>query len=49
MKKFIYTILLLSVSLSIYAQKSDDVEEVEVKGKVLYVDQVNSLKPPFQF
>ena len=29
-----------------FAQNSDDVEEVEVKGKVLYVDQVNSLKPP---
>ena len=33
-------------SLSIFSQNSDDVEEVKVKGKVLYVDQVNSLKPP---
>ena len=46
MKKFIYTTLFLLGSLSIFAQNSDDVEEVEVKGKVLYVDQVNSLKPP---
>ncbi len=46
MKKFIYTTLFLLGSLSILAQNSDDVEEVEVKGKVLYVDQVNSLKPP---
>ena len=33
-------------SFSAYAQNNDDIEEVEVKGKVLYVDQVNSLKPP---
>ena len=46
MKKFIYTALFLLGALSIFAQNSDDVEEVEVKGKVLYVDQVNSLKPP---
>ena len=46
MKKFIYATLFLLGSLSIFAQNSDDVEEVEVKGKVLYVDQVNSLKPP---
>ena len=46
MKKFIYTTLFLLGSLSMFAQNSDDVEEVEVKGKVLYVDQVNSLKPP---
>ena len=46
MKKFIYTTLFLLGSLSTFAQNSDDVEEVEVKGKVLYVDQVNSLKPP---
>ena len=45
MKKIIYSALLLIGSLSVFAQ-SDDVEEVEVKGKVLYVDQVNSLKPP---
>ena len=31
-------------SFSVLAQNS--IEEVEVKGKVLYVDQVNSLKPP---
>ena len=42
MKKFIYiTILLLTTSV-IFAQD----EELEVKGKVLYKDQVNSLKPP---
>ncbi len=46
MKKFIYTALFLLGSLCTFAQNSDDVEEVEVKGKVLYVDQVNSLKPP---
>ena len=46
MKKFIYTTLFLLGSLCAFAQNSDDVEEVEVKGKVLYVDQVNSLKPP---
>ena len=46
MKKFIYTALFLLGALSIFAQNSDDVEEVEVKGKVLYIDQVNSLKPP---
>ena len=42
MKKFIYiTILLLTTSV-IFAQD----EDLEVKGKVLYKDQVNSLKPP---
>ena len=46
MKKIIYTTLFLLGSLSVFAQNSDDIEEVEVKGKVLYVDQVNSLKPP---
>ena len=46
MKKFIYSALFLIGSLSVFAQNNDDVEEVEVKGKVLYVDQVNSLKPP---
>ena len=46
MKKFIYTALFLIGSISIFAQNNDDVEEVEVKGKVLYVDQVNSLTPP---
>ena len=46
MKKFIYITLFLLGSLCTFAQNSDDVEEVEVKGKVLYVDQVNSLKPP---
>ena len=46
MKKFIYTALFLLGAISLFAQNSDDVEEVEVKGKVLYVDQVNSLKPP---
>ena len=46
MKKYIYSALLLIGSFGVVAQNSDDVEEVEVKGKVLYVDQVNSLKPP---
>ena len=46
MKKFIFNSLFLLGSLCTFAQNSDDVEEVEVKGKVLYVDQVNSLKPP---
>ena len=46
MKIFFYIVLFLLGSLSIFAQNSDDVEEVKVKGKVLYVDQVNSLKPP---
>jgi len=46
MRKFVYTALFLLGALSIFAQNSDYVEEVEVKGKVLYVDQVNSLKPP---
>ena len=46
MKKFIYTAFFLLGAISLFAQNTDDVEEVEVKGKVLYVDQVNSLKPP---
>ena len=46
MKKYIYATLFLIGSFSAYAQNNDDIEEVEVKGKVLYVDQVNSLKPP---
>ena len=46
MKKYIYTTLFLLGSFSAYAQNNNDIEEVEVKGKVLYVDQVNSLKPP---
>ena len=46
MEKYIYATLFLLGSFSAYAQNNDDIEEVEVKGKVLYVDQVNSLKPP---
>ena len=46
MKKFIYTAFFLLGAISLFAQNTDDVEQVEVKGKVLYVDQVNSLKPP---
>ena len=46
MKKFIYTAFILLGAISLFAQNTDNVEEVEVKGKVLYVDQVNSLKPP---
>ncbi len=44
MKKIIYTTIFLLSSFSVLAQNS--IEEVKVKGKVLYVDQVNSLKPP---
>ena len=46
MKKYIYATLFLLGSFSAFAQNNDDIEEVEVKGIVLYVDQVNSLKPP---
>ena len=46
MKKIIYTALFLLGSFSVFTQNSNDIEEVEVKGKVLYIDQVNSLKPP---
>ena len=46
MNKFIYAILFLIGSFSAYAQNNDDIEEVEVKGKDLYVDLVNSLNPP---
>ena len=42
MKKFIYSIaLVLSIS-PVFAQD----EELQVKGKILFKDQVNSLKPP---
>ena len=42
MKKFIYFIaLVLSIS-PLFAQD----EELQVKGKILFKDQVNSLKPP---
>ena len=41
MKKYIYSALLLIGSFGVIAQNSDDVEEVEVKGKVLYVDPVS--------
>ena len=42
MKKFIYFIaLVLSIS-PVFAQD----EELQVKGKILFKDQVNSLKPP---
>ena len=42
MKKIIFLFALVFTTLAIYAQD----EELEVKGNVLYKDQVNSLKPP---
>jgi catecholate siderophore receptor len=42
MKKFIYIIAMVVSTSAIFAQD----EQLEVKGKVLYKDQVNSLKPP---
>ena len=42
MKKFIYLIALVISTSAIFGQD----EELEVKGNVLYKDQVNSLKPP---
>ena len=42
MKKFIYLIALVVSTSAIFGQD----EELEVKGNVLFKDQVNSLKPP---
>ena len=42
MKKFIYIFALVFTTSAIFTQD----EELEVKGKVLFKDQVNSLKPP---
>ena len=42
MKKFIYLIALVISTSAIFTQD----EELEVKGKVLQKDQVNSLQPP---
>jgi catecholate siderophore receptor len=42
MKKFIYIIALVISTMVIFGQD----EQLEVKGKVLFKDQVNSLKPP---
>ena len=42
MKKFIYLIALVISTSAIFGQD----EELEVKGNVLFKDQVNSLKPP---
>ena len=42
MKKIIFLFALVFTTSAIYAQD----ESLEVKGKVLYKDQVNSLKPP---
>ena len=42
MKKIIFLFALVFTTSAIYAQD----ETLEVKGKVLYKDQVNSLKPP---
>ena len=36
----------ISGFMPLSAQDSDDVEEIVVKGKVLYSDQVNALKTP---
>ena len=42
MKKIIFLFALVFATLAIYAQD----EELEVKGNVLFKDQVNSMKPP---
>ena len=42
MKKIIFLFAVVIATSAIFAQ----VEQLEVKGKVLYKDQVNSLKPP---
>ena len=42
MKKFIYLIALVVSTAAIFGQD----EELEVKGNVLFKDQVNSMKPP---
>jgi len=42
MKKIIFLFALVMTTSAVYAQD----ETLEVKGKVLYKDQVNSLKPP---
>ena len=42
MKKFIYMIALVVSTAAIFGQD----EELEVKGNVLFKDQVNSMKPP---
>ena len=42
MKKIVFLLALVVTTSAIYAQD----ETLEVKGKVLYKDQVNSLKPP---
>ena len=42
MKKIVFLFALVVTTSAIYAQD----ETLEVKGKVLYKDQVNSLKPP---
>ena len=42
MKKFIYIFALVFTTSAIFTQD----EELEVKGNVLFKDQVNSLKPP---
>ena len=42
MKNIIFLFALVFATLAIYAQD----EELEVKGNVLFKDQVNSMKPP---
>ena len=42
MKKIIFLFALVLSTSAIYAQD----EELEVKGNVLFKDQVNSMKPP---
>ena len=51
MKNFLNLLLLLS--LAVFSQatnnadtNADDIEEIVVKGNVLYLDQVNALKTP---
>ena len=46
MDKIVKKILLIGVSLFTFSVFSEQVEEIVVKGKVLYSDQVNALKTP---
>ncbi len=44
---FLLSLLAISLSVSSYAEEEkDDIEEIVVTGKVLYVDQVTALKTP---
>ena len=44
--KIMKKILLIGISLFAFSVFAEDVEEIVVKGKVLYSDQVNALKTP---